>query len=69
MRGEKAGGGARRPRFLTPRECARLMGFADTFAIPDDTTRFYQQIGNAVVPPVVEAVAERVLRAVGIVTV
>lgn len=67
---DRAGAGAgRRPRFLSPRECARAMGFPETFQIPgvdavaagpggDAAARghFYQQIGNAVVPPVVEAV-------------
>ena len=49
------------PRRLTPRECARLMGF-DTprgrrFRIPVSDTQAYRQFGNAVVVPVVEAVA------------
>jgi len=52
----------RRPRRLTPRECSRLMGF-DTFqgsefvinAVSD--TQAYRQFGNAVVVPVVRAVA------------
>jgi DNA (cytosine-5)-methyltransferase 1 len=56
----------RRPRFLTPRECARVMGFRDSFAIPHRQTalgrsRFYRQIGNAVCPPVIEAVARQIL--------
>lgn len=37
------------PRRLTPRECARLMGFADTFRIPVSDTRAYKQFGNSVV--------------------
>ena len=50
----------KRPRRLTPRECARLMGF-DTrgrlpFEIPVSDTQAYKQFGNAVVVPVVEAV-------------
>ena len=52
----------RRPRRLTPRECARLMGFekpgqAD-FRIPVSDTQAYRQFGNAVVVPVVRAVAQ-----------
>ncbi|MCG9125857.1 DNA (cytosine-5-)-methyltransferase [Laribacter hongkongensis] len=39
----------RRPRRLTPRECARLMGFDDTFRIPVSDTRAYKQFGNSVV--------------------
>lgn len=51
----------RNPRRLTPRECARLMGFPDTFKIPVSDTRAYKQFGNAVVVPVIQEVA-RVLR-------
>ena len=49
--------GRANPRRLTPRECARLMGFPDTFAIPVSDTRAYKQFGNSVVVPVVEAAA------------
>lgn len=49
------------PRRLTPRECARLMGF-DTpgrqFKIPVSDTRAYKQFGNAVIPPVIAAIAQ-----------
>jgi DNA (cytosine-5)-methyltransferase 1 len=51
-----------RPRRLTPRECARLMGFSRTngedWAIPVSDTQAYRQFGNAVVVPVVETIAE-----------
>ncbi len=47
----------RNPRRLTPRECARLMGFPDTFRIPVSDTRGYKQFGNSVVVPVVQEVA------------
>lgn len=50
------------PRRLTPRECARLMGFdrpgQEKMVIPVSDTRAYKQFGNAVVVPVVQAVAE-----------
>ena len=50
-----------RPRRLTPRECARLMGFDEpqgsSFKIPVSDTQAYRQFGNAVVVPVVRAVA------------
>ena len=49
------------PRRLTPRECARLMGFPDTFKIPVSDTRAYKQFGNTVVVPAVREVA-RILR-------
>ena len=49
------------PRRLTPRECARLMGFdrggREPFQIPVSDTQAYRQFGNAVVVPVAEAVA------------
>lgn len=46
-----------RPRRLTPRECARLMGFPDTFRIPVSDTQAYRQFGNSVVMPVMKEVA------------
>ncbi len=45
------------PRRLTPRECARLMGFPDSFRIPVSDAQAYRQFGNSVVVPVVSAVA------------
>ena len=46
------------PRRLTPRECARLMGFDDSYKIVVSDTQAYQQFGNSVVVPLVKAVAE-----------
>ena len=50
------------PRRLTPRECARLMGFdapqGHEFLIPVSDTQAYRQFGNSVVVPAVKAVAE-----------
>jgi DNA (cytosine-5)-methyltransferase 1 len=51
-------GKGKNPRRLTPRECARLMGFPDEFQIPVSDTQAYKQFGNSVVVPVVEAVAK-----------
>lgn len=52
----------KRPRRLTPRECARLMGFrhadGSDFRIPVSDTQAYRQFGNAVVVPVVSSIAE-----------
>lgn len=50
-------GSKKNPRRLTPRECARLMGFPDSYRIPVSDTRAYKQFGNSVVVPVMEAVA------------
>ncbi len=47
----------KRPRRLTPRECARLMGFPDAFRIPVSDTQAYRQYGNSVVMPVMREVA------------
>ena len=50
------------PRRLTPRECARLMGFDEpggsSFEIPVSDTQAYRQFGNSVVVPAVRAVAQ-----------
>lgn len=51
-----------RPRRLTPRECARLMGFPDSYEIPVSDTQAYRQFGNSVVVPAVTAVAEEMKR-------
>jgi len=51
----------RPPRRLTPRKCARLMGFdapgAPSFRIPVSDTQAYRQFGNAVVVPMMTAIA------------
>jgi DNA (cytosine-5)-methyltransferase 1 len=49
------------PRRLTPRECARLMGFPERFQIPVSDTQAYRQFGNSVVVPLVESVAKRIV--------
>jgi DNA (cytosine-5)-methyltransferase 1 len=56
-------GSKRNPRRLTPRECARLMGYPDTFAIPVSDTQAYRQFGNSVVVPVVARIAKKVVSA------
>ena len=54
-------GAGRRPRRLTPRECARLMGFdrpgSPLWEIPVSDTQAYKQFGNAVVVHAAKAVA------------
>ena len=60
------------PRWLTPRECSRLMGFPETFVWPEPTGERghtgaaaeaapYRMLGNAVVPPLVRAIGERMV--------
>lgn len=54
--------GRKNPRRLTPRECARLMGFPEDFEIPVSDTQAYRQFGNSVVVPVVERIAKEVVK-------
>ena len=48
------------PRRLTPRECSRLMGM-DNLIIPVSDTQAYRQLGNSVVPQLVEYIAEQIV--------
>lgn len=50
-----------RPRKLTPRECARLQGFPDSFKIVCSDTQAYKQFGNAVTVNVITAIAKQIL--------
>ena len=50
------------PRRLTPTECARLMGFPSTLKIAVSDTQAYRQFGNAVVPKVVDAILQQILK-------
>jgi site-specific DNA-cytosine methylase len=55
-------------RFFTPRECARLQGFPDTFVLSGEgrlsvpESAQYQAIGNAVSPPVIALIVQALLR-------
>ena len=49
-----------RVRRLTPRECARLQGFDDSFVIPVSDSQAYKQFGNAVTVNVSLAVAKTI---------
>jgi DNA (cytosine-5)-methyltransferase 1 len=50
-------GKGKNPRRLTPRECARLMGYPKGFKIPVSDTQAYKQFGNSVIVPVISEVA------------
>jgi DNA (cytosine-5)-methyltransferase 1 len=50
------------PRRLTPRECARLQGFPDSFLIPVSDNQAYKQFGNSVVSPLIQAVGKNVVK-------
>jgi DNA (cytosine-5)-methyltransferase 1 len=54
-------GPRKNPRRLTPRECAKLMGYPDDFKIVVSDTQAYRQFGNSVVVPVVEKIAKQVV--------
>lgn len=48
------------PRKLTPRECARLQGFPESFKIVVSDNAAYKQFGNSVAVPVVKAIAQNI---------
>jgi DNA (cytosine-5)-methyltransferase 1 len=50
-----------RVRKLSPRECARIMGFPDTFRIPVNDPQAYKQFGNSVVIPVIKKIFEKII--------
>lgn len=54
--------GDKNPRRLTPRECARLQGFPDSFKIVVSDTQAYKQFGNSVVVPLMANVAELIVK-------
>lgn len=49
-------------RKLTPRECARLQGFPESFIFPFDQahSHLYKQVGNSVTVPVIARIAENI---------
>ncbi len=48
-------------RKVTPRECARLQGFPDSYRLLDNDSAVYKQMGNAVSVPVIKAVVKELL--------
>ena len=60
-------GNGKNPRRLSPRECARLMGYPDIFRINQvSDVQAYHQCGNSVVVPLITAVSEQILRTIKI---
>lgn len=45
-------------RRLVPRECARIMGYPDTYKIIDNDNQAYKQFGNSVVIDVLQHIAD-----------
>ena len=52
------------PRKLTPRECARLQGFPESYILPSSNAASYRQFGNSLVVPVVDRIAKNILKVV-----
>lgn len=52
------------PRKLSPRECARLMGYPDQYRIDCvSDVQAYRQCGNSVIVPLITAVSEQIIKA------
>ncbi len=55
--------GGKNPRRLSPRECARLMGYPDEYRLGQvSDVQAYRQCGNSVVVPLITAISERLVR-------
>ncbi len=53
------------PRKLSPRECARLMGYPDSYRLDQvSDVQAYRQCGNSVVVPLITAVSEKILKTI-----
>ena len=53
-----------KPRKLHVRECARIMGFPDSYKISDSTSQAYKQFGNSVVIDVLQLIAVQIGKAI-----
>ena len=49
-----------RTRRLHPRECARIMGYPDTYQISDNANQAYKQFGNSVVIDVLQLIGQQI---------
>ena len=58
-------GQGKNPRRLSPRECARLMGYPDTYRLDQvSDVQAYRQCGNSVIVPLITAVSERIIKSI-----
>lgn len=56
-------GDGKNPRRLSPRECARLMGYPDEYRIDRvSDVQAYRQCGNSVIVPLITAVSEQIVK-------
>ncbi len=53
------------PRKLSPRECARLMGYPDNYRLNQvSDVQAYRQCGNSVIVPLITAVSEQIIQTI-----
>ena len=58
-------GNGKNPRRLSPRECARLMGYPDKYRLDQvSDVQAYRQCGNSVVVPLITAVSEQIIKTI-----
>lgn len=50
-----------RIRKFTPRECARLQGFPDSFKIPSADSTAFAQFGNSMTVPVIQQILDKII--------
>ena len=56
-------GEGKNPRRLSPRECARLMGYPDEYRLNSvSDVQAYRQCGNSVIVPLITAVSEQIVK-------
>ena len=56
-------GKGKNPRKLSPRECARLMGYPDIYRLDQvSDVQAYRQCGNSIVVPLITAVSEQIIK-------
>lgn len=57
--------GGKNPRRLSPRECARLMGYPDNYRLDQvSDVQAYRQCGNSVIVPLITAVSEQIIQTI-----
>ena len=58
-------GDGKNPRKLSPRECARLMGYPDIYRLDRvSDVQAYRQCGNSVIVPLITAVSEQIIKTI-----
>lgn len=53
-----------KPRKLHPRECARIMGYPDSYKICENTSQAYKQFGNSVVIDILQYIGIEIGKAI-----